>query len=307
MTHTQVATRTAALDANGKVLEHLTVSNNKAGLKRLGNWFKSYEVETCAVEGANNPFARDLSSLLRQEGYRLVDISPSLTSQYRSRRGRKENDEVDAETVARALLANPKLGQFQPQETIEKLKQLSRTRETPVAQLTAQRLSLSTSQFAEARQALEAVIVVLAEQIERLELAMKRIINELMPELLEVKGIGIVHAATLLAEAGDVRRFRSQHAFAMFAGCAPIEKSSGGQKRRQLTIGGNRRLNRVFHLMIQVRLRWNEATSAYIDKKQRAGKTLRAALRCLKTHLARQVFRFMLDNAKQHPQSWICA
>ena len=294
----------AALDENGKVLGHLTVSNDKAGLKKLGSWLGSYEVETCAVEGANNPFARALSSLLLQAPYRLVDISPSLTSQYRSKRGRKKNDEVDAENIARVLLANPELVSFQLQDRVEDLKQLSRTRETLVAQLTAQRLSLKSVQLAQVRQALEAVISAVSEQIEQLELAMKSIVAELMPELLELQGVGPVHAATLLAEAGDVRRFKSQHAFAMFAGCAPVEKSSGAHKRRQLNTGGNRRLNRVFHMMIQVRLRCDEVTRAYIDKKQQEGKTLRAALRCLKTYLAREVFRFMLGNAKQHPKRW---
>lgn len=239
-----------------------------------------------------------------QAGCRLVDSSPSLTSQYRSKRGRKKNDEVDAENVARVLLANPNLGQCQPQAKIEELKQLSRTRETLVAQLTAQRLSLRSAQVTQVRQALEAVITTVNEQIEQLELAMKGIVAELMPELLELQGVGPVHAATLLAEVGDVRRFRSQHAFAMFAACAPLAKSSGGQKRRQLNIGGNRRLNRVFHMMIQVRLRWDEATRTYIDQKQQEGKPLRTALRCLKTYLAREVFRFMRDNAEQHPQRW---
>ena len=78
---------------------------------------------------------------------------------------------------------------------------------------------------------------------------MLKLVKDLMPELLELKGIGVVLAATLLAEAGDVRRFRSQHSFAMFAGCAPVERSSGSCQRRQLNIGGNRRLNRTFHML----------------------------------------------------------
>jgi transposase len=136
---------------------------------------------------------------------------------------------------------------------------------------------------------------------------MKRLVDTLMPELLEVQGVGVVHAATLLAEAGDVRRFRSQHSFAMFAGCAPIERSSGGQQRRQLNTGGNRRLNRAFHMIVLVRLRYDEATRTYLDRKQRQGKTLRAALRCLKTHLARQLFRFMHDSINAHPQRWLAS
>ena len=40
--------------------------------------------------------------------------------------------------------------------------------------------------------------------------------------LLALPGVGIVTAAKLVAEAGDVRRFRSADAFAALAGEAPI-------------------------------------------------------------------------------------
>lgn len=237
-----------ALDMSGKLLGQVRVANHVEGLEVLSEWLKGYMVEVCAVEGANNPFARALSRSLLKQGYKLVDVSPSLTSQYRNKRGRTKSDVVDAENVARAVLANPALSSFAPQAQIEELKSLSRTREALVKQLMAHRLSLKTADSEGVRQALQAVISVLGEQVKALEARMKTLVNELMPELLDVSGVGIVHAATLLAEAGDVRRFRSQHAFAMFCGCAPVERSSGGQSRRQLNIGGNRRLNRTFHV-----------------------------------------------------------
>ena len=218
----------AAMDTQGKVLGHCTVKNNAEGLTALENWLECYEVMSCAVEGANNPFARALSQSLREQGHQVIDISPSLTSQYRSKRGRKKSDEVDAENVARVALANPELSAFAPQQLVEDLKSLTRTREALVKQLTSHRLSLRSLELAAARQALEAVVTVLAKQLKCLEQAMKLLVDELMPELLDVQGVGVVHAATLLAEAGDVRRFRSQHAFAMYAGCAPVERSSGG-------------------------------------------------------------------------------
>ena len=276
-----------ALDRTGRHLSHVTVVNRPEGLAVLEAWLKAYSVEVCAVEGANNPFARALSQRLLEQGYHVVDISPSLTSQYRSKRGRRKSDVVDAENIAKAALANPGISLFRPHVTIEELKSLSRTREALAGELTAHRLSLKNAGLESVRQVLEAVVTVLVEQIKALESAMRILVDTLMPELLTVKGVGVVHAATLLAEAGDVRRFCSPHAFAMFAGCAPVERSSGGQQRRQLNVGGNRRLNRVFHMMAQVRLRCDETTRAYVAKKRQQGKTLRAALRCLKTHLAR--------------------
>ncbi|MGL4609649.1 MAG: transposase [Trueperaceae bacterium] len=234
-----------------------------------------------------------------------MNVNPSFTSQYRSKRGRKKSDEVDAENIARVALANPDLVSFSAHRAVEELKTLTRTRELLSQQVTAQRLSLQTLTLETARQALESIIAVSEQQLSKLEQEMKTLVKQLMPELLDELGIGVVHAATLLAETGDPRTFRSQHSFAMFAGCAPVERSSGGQKRRQLNTGGNRILNRTFHLIMTVRLRYDQNSKDYLSKKQQAGKTKRAALRCLKTFVARDVFRFMLNNAQQHPERWL--
>ena len=290
-----------AMDKQGKILGSKTVVNDKAGLTALLPWLASYEVEVCAIEGANNPFARKLSRLLLAE-YKVVDVSPSLTSQYRSKRTQRKSDELDASNVARAVLANPDLVGFDPSDQQEQLKSLTRTRQKLVKQRTALKLSLRTQTLEPSRQALKAVLVALKNAIQQLERDMKRLVKALMPELLELQGVGPVNAATLLAEVGDARTFRSPHSFAMFAGCAPVERSSGGQQRRQLNIRGNRRLNHVFHLVVQTRLRLDETSKAYLAKKQAEGKTRRAALRCLKTHVARQVFKHMLDLAQRHPQ-----
>ena len=45
--------------------------------------------------------------------------------------------------------------------------------------------------------------------------------------LLGLPGVGVLTAAKLIAETGDVRRFRSPDAFAALAGVAPIPASSG--------------------------------------------------------------------------------
>lgn len=290
------------LDKEGKQLGFLTISNDGLGLAKLEAWLKNFnEIERCAVEGANNPFARTLSEGLLKAGYHVVDVNPSLTSQYRSKRGRKKNDVVDAENIARVVLANPQLPPFAPQVTIEQLKSLTRTRELLVEQVKAQQLSLRSLNHESAQQALNNAILALQQEIKVLETEMDSLVKQLMPKLYDLQGVGVIHAATLLAEVGDVRRFRSQHAFAMFAGCAPIERSSGAQQRRQLNIGGNRRLNRLCHMIATVRLRWDETTKTYISKKQQQGKTLRSALRCLKTYIARELYSFMLDSCRNNP------
>src|SRR4030095_15110945 len=61
----------------------------------------------CAVEGAGNHFIAAFVAELLAGSESVFSIPPSLTSQYRARRGRKKSDVIDAENVAGGLLANP--------------------------------------------------------------------------------------------------------------------------------------------------------------------------------------------------------
>ena len=58
--------------------------------------------------------------------------------------------------------------------------------------------------------------------------------------LTDLLGIGPILAARILGEVGDIGRIRSQAAFAMMAGAAPLVASSGMTHRHRLNQGGNR-------------------------------------------------------------------
>lgn len=73
--------------------------------------------------------------------------------------------------------------------------------------------------------------------------------------LLELTGIGPSGAARLLADVGDIHRFRDRDRFASWNGTAPLDASSGNQERHRLSRSGNRRINRTLHLMAVVQLR----------------------------------------------------
>lgn len=283
----------AALDENGKVLGTLTVENNAAGLDEVQQWAKEFPGRRWAIEGANNPFATALSHPLA-EREAVVDISPSLTSQYRGKRGRKKSDEVDAVNVARAALANPELPPFSPTEDLNQLKELVRTRERLSQQLRAHRLALrQTSEGGTAREVLGTLITCLKIQLEVIDKQLRRLVEKVMPTLMELRGIGAVHAATILAEAGDAQRFRSKDAFASYCGCAPVERSSGRNQRMRVNPGGNRRLNRTCYLIAMVRLRTDERSREFVHRKEQEGKTFRAALRVLKTYIVREIYGVM--------------
>jgi len=112
-------------------------------------------------------------------------------------------------------------------------------------------------------------------------------------QLLDVPGVGPLVAAKLLGEIGDPRRFASHDAFAAFAGVAPIPASSGQVQRMRLNRGGNRQLNRALFTAAFVQTRHHPPAIAFMARRRAEGKSFREALRCLKRHLARRVFRVL--------------
>jgi len=115
----------------------LRVKNTPEGFKELRGWASGFEGRVWAIEGASNPFVSSWVSELLAAGEEVVNIPPSMTSQYRCRHSRKKNDLVDAHNAARALLANPELPPYAPPAQQRRLQVLSRTRRRLAVQLKA--------------------------------------------------------------------------------------------------------------------------------------------------------------------------
>ena len=113
------------------------------------------------------------------------------------------------------------------------------------------------------------------------------------PGLLEQTGVGPITAAQLVISYSHHDRCNTEAAFARLAGVAPIPASSGNTTRYRLDPGGDRRLNRALHVIAIQRARHDPRTRAYLDRKTSEGKTPREALRCLKRHLARSLYRHL--------------
>jgi transposase len=104
--------------------------------------------------------------------------------------------------------------------------------------------------------------------------------------------------ARLIAEVGDVRRFRSADALAALAGVAPVPASSGQVQRMRLNRGGNRQLNRAFYVIALSQSRFHPPAKAYVARRMQADhKTWQEAIRALKRQLVRPVFRLLVEGA----------
>ena len=116
---------------------------------------------------------------------------------------------------------------------------------------------------------------------------------------MELHGIGPSGAARLLGDVGDIHRFADRDHFASWNGTAPLDASSGDQKRHRLSRAGNRRINRALHIMAVVQLRNATEGRAYFDAKKAAGKTSMEAMRALKRRLSNVVYARMVADQKR--------
>ena len=124
------------------------------------------------------------------------------------------------------------------------------------------------------------------------------LVAETGSSLPELNGIGPSGAARLLGDIGDIHRFATAGHFASWNGTAPLDASSGEQQRHRLSRAGNRRINRVLHIMAIVQLRHDTPGRAYYRRRLAEGKTPLEAIRALKRRLSDVVYRTMINDAK---------
>lgn len=136
----------------------------------------------------------------------------------------------------------------------------------------------------------------LHDEIADLDVMIASIVDELAPELIAKNSIGYQSASQLLITAGDnPSRLKSEASFAALCGASPIPASSGQTNRHRLNRGGDRAANSALHIIAIGRLRTEQRTRDYMEKRQADGLSKLEAIRCLKRYIAREVY-FILRN-----------
>jgi transposase len=133
----------------------------------------------------------------------------------------------------------------------------------------------------------------LSRRVNELERELETLLREQAAELLELPGCGTLTAALLVGEVAGVERFATDAKLAKHSGSAPLPASSGQKQRHRLNRKGNRQLNCALHRIAVTQGRHYQPARAYLARKQAEGKSRRDALRCLKRHLTRIVFRIL--------------
>jgi transposase len=280
-----------------------------------------------AVEGCNG-IGRHIAQRLVADGQAVVDVPPKLSARVRvfdTGQGRK-TDPVDAHSVAVAALRAKGLRQVVVDDEtvvlrllVDRRDELGRARTNLVNRihkLLLQLLPGGAKTFLSADQArallntirprdlvgrtrrrlaseLIAELVQIDKKIKAANKELTDLVGESRSSLQDLNGIGPSGAARLIGDIGDIRRFASRGHFASWNGTAPLDASSGDQQRHRLSRAGNRRINRVLHIMAIVQLRHDTPGRAYYRRRLAEGKTAMEAIRALKRRLSDVVYRQM--------------
>ena len=112
----------------------------------------------------------------------------------------------------------------------------------------------------------------LTAEIDELDTLIGPLVAAINPALVALSGVGADVAGQLLVTAGDnPHRLRSEAAFAMLCGVAPLPASSGRTHRHRLNRGGDRQANAALYRIVLSRLRWDPRTRAYADPPHHRG------------------------------------
>ena len=141
----------------------------------------------------------------------------------------------------------------------------------------------------------------LTAEIQQLDTEIRPLCARVNPALLSAPGVGPDTAAALLVTAGDnPERMRTEASFAALCGASPVQASSGPIVRHRLNRGGDRQANNALWRIATTRMRSDQPTIEYVQRRQSEGKTRKEIIRCLKRYIARQVYQ-LLTNPPQTP------
>ncbi|MDJ0362268.1 IS110 family transposase [Rhodococcus sp. H29-C3] len=326
----------AVVDHLGRLLDTFTAATTVAGYRTLLQWITSFgDVDRIGVEGTGS-YGVAITRLLRDRELEVVEVNRP-NRQMRRLRGKTDAADAEAAAraaLAGAAAAVPK----SHDGAIESIRLLRVTltglRKCSTALTNSLRniivgappelrdqlepMTIGTllhhcSSFrvpagapTDARVAVRSTLRSLSRQIlfqqhemDRLRSELTELVRRVNPALLAAPGIGVDSASTLLVTAGDnPERLHSEASFAALCGVSPIEASSGKHTRHRLNRGGDRQANNALWRIALIRSSSDERTRTYVARRTAEGKSPREIRRCLKRHIAREVYTLLV-----HPQS----
>ena len=146
----------------------------------------------------------------------------------------------------------------------------------------------------------------LDKQIEALDCQILEYYEKFDCYLHTIPGIGMIAAATILAEIGDINRFKSSSALVVFAGIDPTVRQSGefSSTHNHMSKRGSPYLRHAIFLAATTCSFHNSPLNAYYKKKREQGKHHLTATGAVARKLTTVIYAVLRDGKPYEPKSF---
>ena len=262
-----------------EVYGYKTFANTDKGFDVLILWVKKLSEPSIGVRyvmEATGVYHERLAYFLEAKGYEVSIVLPNKISNYfRTLEGKTITDKTASETIARFGLERKLDNWKRPKEVFKKLRQLTRERDQIVAertmvknQLHAEKAEAEPNETSVTR--IKKRIVFLNKQDKEIRADIEALINQdeqvkkAVGIISSLSGIGLLTAATVLAETNGFELIRNKRQLASYAGLDVKEKQSGTSVKGRACISkrGNKYLRKAMHLPALAAIRHDERFKA---------------------------------------------
>lgn len=251
-------------DLSVELRSHRVFSNNDAGFNAMYKWLIKHAdagVPVRIVMEATGVYHQKFAHFMVAKGCRVSIVLPNKISNYmRTLDIKTVTDRTCSEAIARFGLERRLDDWSQPDETYQKLQQLTRERDQVVTERTAAKNRLHAEEHQAVANAgsvkrAKALIKFLNQQEQeiRREIALvleqNRAVEEEVKRICTIPGVGVLTAVIILAETNGFELIRNKKQLTSYAGMDVKEKQSGTsvKGKPRLSKKGNRHLRKALH------------------------------------------------------------
>jgi len=138
----------------------------------------------------------------------------------------------------------------------------------------------------------------LESQLNRIEQKISTLVKEINSVLTTLPGVGQVIAATIIAEIGDIKRFRNSSQLVSYAGINPTVRQSGSfmGNKNQMSKKGSPYLRLALWQASVTSIRFNPILKSYYEKKIKEGKNHMTVIGAVSRKLTGIIFSMLKNN-----------
>ncbi len=276
-----------------ELFAHKVFPNTRKGFESLVNWVEKSGPAGRFVMEATGVYFESLAYYLTDSGYEVSVILPNKISNYfRTLSVKTVTDKTASEAIAQFGLERNLDKWEAPKGIYRKLRQLTRERGQVVETRTAAKNQLHAEKHeafpnASSLARIKKLIVFLDKQEAEIKEELKLLLKEdpemkqLLVILCSITGVGLLTAATVLAETNGFNLIRNKRQLTSYAGLDVREKQSGTSVKGKPKISkkGNKYLRRAMHLPALAAIRHDERFKAvFVRLVSKHGIKMKAAV-----------------------------